>query len=146
MVVNARWFTIGIGLRWSGIMKPKLIIGNKNYSSWSLRPWLLMKEAGIDFEEHRIVLDTPKTKREIAEFSDAGRVPILLLGEATVWDSLAICETVAERWPDKQLWPAPRRARACARDLRRNALRIPVPARLYAHELPGDGAQSAHSR
>ncbi len=61
-------------------MKPKLVIGNKNYSSWSLRPWLLMKEAGIDFEEHRIVLDTPTTKKEIAAFSEAGRVPILQLG------------------------------------------------------------------
>ena len=55
----------------------QLIIGNKNYSSWSLRPWLLMKEARIDFEEHRIVLDTPTTKREIAEFSAAGRVPVI---------------------------------------------------------------------
>jgi glutathione S-transferase len=57
-------------------MKPKLIIGNKNYSSWSLRPWLLMKEAGIDFDEHRIVLDTSTSKREIAAFSEAGRWPL----------------------------------------------------------------------
>jgi len=70
-------------------MKPKLIIGNKNYSSWSLRPWLLMKEAGIDFDEHRIVLDTPTTKREIAVYSPAGRVPVLQLGDLAVWDSLA---------------------------------------------------------
>ena len=96
-------------------MKPKLIIGNKNYSSWSLRPWLLMKEAGIDFDEHRIVLDTPTTKREIAELSNAGRVPILLLGDLTVWESLAICETVAERWPEKNLWPADANERAHAR-------------------------------
>ena len=86
-------------------MKPKLIIGNKNYSSWSLRPWLLMKEAGIDFDEHRIVLDTPTTKQEIAAVTNAGRVPVLQIGDLTVWDSLAICETVAERWPDKRLWP-----------------------------------------
>ncbi len=117
MVVNARWFTIGTGLKWSGIMKPKLIIGNKNYSSWSLRPWLLMKEAGIEFDEHRIVLDTPTTKREIAAFSDAGRVPILQLGDLTVWDSLAICETVAERWPDEKLWPADPDERAHARSI-----------------------------
>ena len=96
-------------------MKPKLIIGNKNYSSWSLRPWLLMKEAGIDFEEHRIVLDTPTSKHEIAEFTNAGRVPVLKLGDLTVWDSLAICETVAERWPDKQLWPVDADERAHAR-------------------------------
>ncbi len=96
-------------------MKPKLIIGNKNYSSWSLRPWLLMKEAGIEFDEHRILIDTPTTKQEIAEYSPAGRVPVLLLGELAVWDSLAICETVAERWPDKNLWPEDPDERAHAR-------------------------------
>ncbi len=98
-------------------MKPKLIIGNKNYSSWSLRPWLLMKEAGIEFEEHRIVLDTPTTQHEIAEFTEAGRVPVLQLGDLTVWDSLAICETVAERWPDKKLWPGNEHERAHARSI-----------------------------
>jgi glutathione S-transferase len=98
-------------------MKPKLIIGNKNYSTWSLRPWLLMREAGIEFEEHRIPLDTETTAGEIAAF-DAGRtVPILQLGDLTVWDSLAICETVAERWPDKQLWPADPDMRALARSI-----------------------------
>jgi glutathione S-transferase len=96
-------------------MKPKLIIGNKNYSSWSLRPWLLMKEAGIDFDQHRIVLDTPTYKQEIAAFSDVGQVPVLQLGELTVWDSLAICETVAERWPENALWPADPDERAHAR-------------------------------
>ena len=98
-------------------MKPRLIIGNKNYSSWSLRPWLLMKEAGIDVDEHRIVLDTPTSASEIAEFSAAGRVPVLQLGELTVWDSLAICETVAERWPDRQLWPDDADERAVARSI-----------------------------
>ena len=96
-------------------MKPKLVIGNKNYSSWSLRPWLLMKEAGIDFDEHRIVLDTPTTRQEIAAFTDSGRVPVLQLGDLRVWDSLAICETVAERWSEKQLWPANADERAHAR-------------------------------
>ena len=96
-------------------MKPKLIIGNKNYSTWSLRPWLLMKEAGIEFDEHRIVLDTPKTAKEIAEFSAAGKVPILQLGDVTVWESLAIAETVAERWPEKKLWPEDFGERAHAR-------------------------------
>ena len=96
-------------------MKPKLIIGNKNYSTWSLRPWLLMKEAGIEFDEHRILLDTPTMAKEIAEFSDAGKVPVLQLGDVTVWDSLAIAETVAERWPEKKLWPEDPGERAHAR-------------------------------
>jgi glutathione S-transferase len=96
-------------------MKIKLIIGNKNYSSWSLRSWLLLREAGIPFEEHRIALDTPKTKREIATFSPAGRVPILKLDDLIVWDTLAIAETVAEQWPEKGLWPADRVVRAHAR-------------------------------
>ena len=100
---------------WSETMKPKLIIGNKNYSSWSLRPWLLMKEAGIEFDEHLILLDTPTTKKEIAAFSEAGRVPILQLGDTTVWDSLAIAETVAERWPEEKLWPEDADERAHAR-------------------------------
>ena len=77
-------------------MKPKLIIGNKNYSSWSLRAWLLLKESGIEFDEHRIVLDTDTSAKEIAAFSKAGRVPILQLGDLAVWDSLAIAETVAD--------------------------------------------------
>ena len=114
MWVNARWFTIAAGHR-ERTMKPRLIIGNKNYSSWSLRPWLLMREAGIDFDEHRIVLDTPTTKQEIATFSPAGRVPILQLGDLAVWDSLAICETVAERWAEKNLWPVDADERAHAR-------------------------------
>ncbi len=98
-------------------MKPRLIIGNKNYSSWSLRAWLVLKEAGIEFDEHRIVLDTDTTEREIAEFTEAGRVPVLQLGDLTVWDSLAIAETVAERWPEKQLWPADPDERAHARSI-----------------------------
>ncbi len=98
-------------------MKPKLIIGNKNYSSWSLRPWLLMREAGIDFDEHRIPLDTPTSKQEILGYSPAGRVPVLLLGDLAVWDSLAICETVAERWPDRRLWPDDADERAHARSI-----------------------------
>jgi glutathione S-transferase len=98
-------------------MKPKLIIGNKNYSSWSLRPWLLLREADIEFDEHRIVLDTETTQAEIAEFSPAGRIPVLQLGDLAVWDSLAICETVAERWPEKRLWPDDADERAYARSI-----------------------------
>jgi glutathione S-transferase len=98
-------------------MRPRLIIGNKNYSSWSLRAWFLMREAGIDFDEHRIALDTEATCQEIAEYTAAGRVPVLLLGSVTVWDTMAIAETLAERWPEKQLWPADADVRAHARSV-----------------------------
>jgi len=96
-------------------MKTKLIIGNKNYSSWSLRAWLLLKEAGIPFEEHRIALDTPTATNDIKCFSAAGCVPVLQLDDLTVWDTLAIAETVAEHWPEKNLWPGDPAMRAHAR-------------------------------
>jgi len=98
-------------------MTPKLTIGNKNYSSWSLRAWLLLREAGIEFEEYRIVLDVPDTAAEIAALGAAGKVPVLQLDGVSVWDSLAIAETVAERWPEKQLWPADADTRAFARSI-----------------------------
>ena len=99
----------------------KLIIGNKNYSSWSLRAWFLLSEVGIDFEEYRVPLDVEDTAADIARFSPAGRVPVLLLDDQAVWDTLAIAETVAEivaeRWPEKALWPADPVARAHARSI-----------------------------
>ena len=95
----------------------KLVIGNKNYSSWSLRAWFLLKEAGIDFEEHRIALDTDSSAEEIGRFSPAGLVPVLIFEDGPVWDTLAIAETVAERWPDKQVWPSDAAARAHARSI-----------------------------
>jgi glutathione S-transferase len=95
----------------------KLVIGNKNYSSWSLRSWLLLKEAGIDFEEHRILMDTDEFAAEVARFSPAGFVPVLLIEDRAVWDTLAIAETVAEMYPDKGLWPADPAARAHARSI-----------------------------
>lgn len=98
-------------------MKVKLIIGNRNYSSWSLRAWLLLSEAGIEFEEHRIALDTPETAAELKKSSPAGRVPVLLLDGHLVWDSLAIAETVADRWPDLRLWPDDVYVRAHARSI-----------------------------
>lgn len=98
-------------------MKPRLIIGNKNYSSWSLRAWLLLREAGIEFDEHRIPLDTDTFKSEIRAFNAGATVPILQLDKLTVWDSMAIAETVAERWPDKQLWPKDADVRAYARSI-----------------------------
>jgi len=98
-------------------MKPKLIIGNKNYSTWSLRAWLMLRESGIDFEEHRICLDIDSTASEIAVLNAGGTVPVLQLGDLTVWDSLAIAETLAERWPEKKLWPEDADARAYARSI-----------------------------
>jgi glutathione S-transferase len=96
-------------------MQTVLVIGNKSYSSWSLRAWFLLTEAGIDFEEVRIALDVDDTATAIARYSPSGVVPVLMIGEEIIWDSLAIAETVAERWPDRQLWPAEPGARAHAR-------------------------------
>lgn len=94
-----------------------LVIGDKNLSSWSLRPWLLMKQAGIPFTERLVRLDRPETKAEIAKFSPSGRVPCLVDGETAIWDSLSIAEYLAERFPEKSLWPAETRARAIARSV-----------------------------
>ncbi len=96
-----------------------LYIGNKNYSSWSMRPWVLLKEAGIPFEETVMRLDygVPDStfKKEIFKLSPAGRVPVLVDDGLVIWDSLAIAEYVAERHPEKRLWPSDPRARARAR-------------------------------
>ena len=92
-----------------------LVIGNKAYSSWSMRPWLLMKEAGLAFDEVRIPLYQEGHDRKIRDYSPAGRVPVLVDGAVTVWDSLAICEYLAERHAEKSLWPANAAARAHAR-------------------------------
>ena len=98
-------------------MAAKLIIGNKNYSSWSLRSWLLLSEAGIEFEEQLIPMDTPEFSAQVKTYSAAARVPVLIIGERAVWDTLAIAETVAERWPEKGLWPDDADARAYARSI-----------------------------
>lgn len=95
----------------------KLIFGNKNYSSWSLRPWLLLREAGIAFEEVPVRLLTPEFDEVVRRHSPAGKVPVLVDGDIHVWDSLSICEYVAERFPEKQLWPADIAARAHARSI-----------------------------
>ena len=92
-----------------------LVIGNKAYSSWSLRPWLLMKQAGIGFEEIRLSLYEDGAKQKILQYSATGKVPVLTDGDLTIWDSLAICEYLAEKHPEKQLWPADVAARAHAR-------------------------------
>jgi glutathione S-transferase len=92
-----------------------LVIGNKNYSSWSLRPWMALTMAGIPFDETVIPLDQPNTAAKIARHSRAGRVPVLHDGKVTVWESLAILEYLADRFPEKHLWPKSRAARAMAR-------------------------------
>lgn len=95
--------------------RPILVIGTKNYSSWSLRPWLLMRHHAIDFEEVRLPLDTPEFYATIGRWSPSGRVPVLRDGDLVVWDSLAICEYVSERWLGGAGWPADLAARAHAR-------------------------------
>ncbi|WP_454762648.1 glutathione S-transferase family protein [Cupriavidus campinensis] len=95
----------------------KLVIGNKNYSSWSLRPWLLMRHAGIAFEEIPVRLSTPGFAAQVAQYASAGKVPVLVDGAVSVWDSLSISEYVAERFPEKALWPADPAARALARSV-----------------------------
>jgi glutathione S-transferase len=95
--------------------KPTLVIGNRNYSSWSLRPWLLLRVAGVAFNEVVLPLDTPEFATRIAAYGAAGRVPVLVDGKVTVWDSLAICEYANERWLDGAGWPDAREQRALAR-------------------------------
>lgn len=94
-----------------------LIIGNKNYSSWSLRPWLAMQQAGIEFAEIRIPLSTPETRQNLLQYSPSGKVPVLIHNGLTVWESIAICEYVAELFPDKNLFPEDREKRAIARSV-----------------------------
>lgn len=129
-----------------------LLVGNKNVSSWSMRAWLPMKVAGIPFEEVGVRLYQPDTRQQILVHSPSGRVPLLKIeedgGTQTVWDSLAICETLAERHPDKHLWPEDARARAHARaivsemhsgfpDVRRQ-LSMDISARIPTPELEGE--------
>ncbi len=99
----------------------QLYIGNKNYSSWSMRPWVLMTQAGIRFDEVMLRFDAfapgSAFKTAVARLSPAGRVPVLVDDGLVVWDTLAIAEYLAERFPEKQLWPVDARARARARSV-----------------------------
>lgn len=95
----------------------KLVIANKNYSSWSMRPWVLMTAFNIPFQEIGVLLERDDTAVQIAQYSASGRVPILLAGETAVWDSLAICEYLAEQFPDQRMWPEDVAARATARSI-----------------------------
>jgi len=96
-------------------MPLRLVIGNKNYSSWSLRPWLAMTVAGIPFEEEVVPLHTPAFRTRLREVSPAGRVPVLVDGDVHVWESLAILEYLNDVFPRAALWPSDVRARAHAR-------------------------------
>jgi len=122
----------------------KLVIGNKNYSSWSLRPWILMRQFDLPFEEIRVRINHPETKSEILRYSPSGRVPVLLDGGVTVWDSLAIAEYLAEKFPERGLWPreAPIRAHArsvaCEMHSGFSALRQSMPMNCRA-DAPGVG-------
>jgi glutathione S-transferase len=99
----------------------QLLIANKNYSSWSMRPWVLMRQAGIAFEEVMVPFDdfepASPFKQQVLARNPVGKVPVLVDGSLAVWDSLAIAETLAERFPEKQLWPADSAARARARSV-----------------------------
>jgi glutathione S-transferase len=128
----------------------QLVIGNKNYSSWSMRPWVLLKQAGIPFDEVKIRFDafTPdsKFKTELARISPAGCVPVLIDADLTVWDTLAIAEYLAEKFPAKKLWPQDAKARARARSVCAEmhsgfcALRSHLPMNVEA-SLPEVGAR-----
>lgn len=125
-----------------------LVIGNRNYSSWSLRPWLAMRVGGLEFSEIAIPLDMPDSGKRIAEHTPAGRVPVLHHGSLTIWESLAICEYVAEIAPEAGLWPADAAARAVARAVSSEmhagfgALRAALPMNVRAHR-PGVAVSAA---
>ena len=96
-------------------MKLALVIGNKNYSSWSMRPWVLMRQAGIPFDEVQLKFDQDTRVIGVEKYSPTGKVPVLLIDGEPLWDSLAICETAAELFPAKHLWPQDAHARRVAR-------------------------------
>jgi glutathione S-transferase len=102
-------------------MSLKLYIGNKNYSSWSMRPWVLMRQAGIDFQEVMVRFDSfepgSQFKTTMQKVTPVGKVPVLVDGNVVVWDTLAIAEYLAEKFPSLQLWPADAAQRARARSI-----------------------------
>ena len=126
----------------------KLILGNKNYSSWSFRPWIAMRHAGIDFDEEVVRLDFDgdggRSNAHLKDYSPAGRVPVLFHGDARIWESLAILEYVAELFPEKQLWPQDRlvraRARTAANEMHAGfgALRAELPMNIRRTTSPVD--------
>lgn len=97
--------------------RPTLVIANKNYSSWSMRPWVLLRSLGVEFDEIMLKFGTDAWRREVRRYSPTGLVPVLILDGEPVWDTLAIVETVAERWADRPVWPQAPRARQVARSI-----------------------------
>jgi glutathione S-transferase len=95
----------------------RLVVANKNYSSWSMRAWMLLTQLEIPFEEVKLSFNDPQFKARVAAFSPARRVPVLIDGDLVVWDSLAIAEYVAERFPERGVWPSDAAARARARSV-----------------------------
>jgi glutathione S-transferase len=118
--------------------RPTLVIGNRNYSSWSMRAWLALRATGAPFDEVLVPLGRPETGAEILRWSPTGRVPALHDGGLVIWDSLAICEYLAEKFPEAGLWPAEEAARAAARSVTAEmhsgftALRSQMPMNLRA--------------
>ncbi|NBD13780.1 glutathione S-transferase family protein [Corallococcus silvisoli] len=128
-----------------------LVVGSKNFSSWSLRPYLALAHTGQPFHEVLVPLDTPETAALIALHSPSGRVPVLKHGDTVVWDSLAICEYLAEAFPAAKLWPEDRAARAVARSITAEmhagfqALRTNLPMDITARKsVPGLDAPGVH--
>lgn len=125
-----------------------LVIGNKNYSSWSLRGWLMARAAGIEFEEIVVPLDLPDTQASIRKYSPSGRVPVLLHRGLAVWESLAIAEYLNDIRPEAGLWPASASARAHARSISTEMhagfmeLREKMPMNIRA-SMPGKGMTTA---
>jgi glutathione S-transferase len=133
--------------------RPTLIVGNKNYSSWSLRPYMMLSMAGIPFDERMIRFGEPRFSREVKKISKAGQVPILLHNDLVINDSLAIMEYIAETWPAKGVWPKSIPARAKARSMCAEmhagfrALRNACPMNLRRPvELPPGGVSEAVAR
>jgi len=130
-------------------VKPlKLAIANKNYSSWSMRPWVLLTQAGIAFEEIQLQFSDEGRVPGIEAYSPTHQVPVLIVDGEPIWDSLAICEAAAELFPDKRLWPADARARQIARSICAEmhagfrSLRGAMPMNIRA-SLPGKGMSPA---
>jgi glutathione S-transferase len=122
-----------------------LVIGNKNYSSWSMRPWLALRASGIAFDEVFIPLYTGEAgKNRILAFTHSGKVPVLIDGDVVIWESLAILEYVAEKFPQAGLWPADAKARAHARAISHEmhagfaAMRKHLPMNMWRPPMPRD--------
>jgi glutathione S-transferase len=113
------------------MMALTLVVANKAYSSWSLRPWILMTHFGVPFEDIVIPLEEPDTKAAIARYSPTGKCPVLHDGEASVWESIAIIDYLAELFPDKPIWPKEKRARAHARSIAAEMHAGFVPLRVH---------------